>query len=67
MHCSHLVEEETPDHHPQCRATIIPFEPSPKDQEEFCRTTRYRQCPLYKNATRELNRAIHREVARALG
>ncbi len=67
MHCSHLVEAENPEHQAQCRAAIVPFKPSLKDQEEFCRTPRYRQCPLFRNANPELNWAIHHEVARALG
>ncbi len=67
MKCSYYVEEETTGTNALCLSVVVPFEPSRIDQIEHCTTGRHRHCPLYRNASRDLSLAIHREVERAVG
>jgi hypothetical protein len=67
MHCPHFVDERRTGTVSQCVGSAMAFEPSTVDQRDFCRSGRYRHCPLYRQACRSLVLEIHREVARAVG
>jgi hypothetical protein len=49
MKCPYFAEKQIP-LVPECRATIVPFEPSTIDQIDYCGTRGHRICPLYRNA-----------------
>ena len=66
MKCPYFVDEQhTWD--AQCRATVVPFEPSRIDQIDYCTMSRHLYCPLYRNACGDLSLEIHKEVLRAVG
>jgi hypothetical protein len=66
MTCPYLVSESPSDDR-QCTARPFVFEPSIVDQIDFCTSTRYPVCPLYRQANGTLLQAIAVEVHRAIG
>ncbi len=67
MACPYFLDGETAGASALCIGVIVPFEPSSMEQIDYCTTGRFRSCPLYRNAGRDLALAIHREAARAVG
>ena len=67
MTCPYFLDWQTAGASALCIGVTIPFEPSGMEQTDYCTTARYRTCPLYRDAGSDLNLAIRREVARALG
>lgn len=67
MNCPHFEDERMSGTTAQCVGVIVPFEPSRRDQIDFCTSGRQRHCPLYRSASQDLSLAIHREVTRAIG
>lgn len=67
MTCPYFLDGQTAGAGVLCIGVTVPFEPSSIEQIDYCMTSVFRSCPLYRNAGRDLALAIHREVVRALG
>ena len=65
MKCPYFTDEQASGT-AECRATIVPFEPSTIDQVDYCATGRHRVCPLYRNACGDRSLSIHQEAMRVL-
>jgi hypothetical protein len=67
MHCPHFAEKEQTGVTALCLAVILPFKPTAAEQQDYCKSGLHEACSLHRTARRNLSRAIHQEVARAIG
>ncbi len=67
MNCLHDVYERGMGPTPACIGDILSFEPHSTEPVDSSTLDRPRHGPFYRNVSRNLSLAIHREVARAIG
>jgi hypothetical protein len=65
MKCPYFLDEHL-NPTAECRATIVPFEPSRIDRIDYCLTGRHRYCPLFRNACNDRSLPINHETTRSL-
>ncbi|MFQ5991959.1 MAG: hypothetical protein ACE5NA_05930 [Nitrospiraceae bacterium] len=67
MSCPFYLVGATSERPAICAAAAMPFEPTVREQREYCSTDRHGRCPWYQYSSSWLWQAIHQEVARAIG
>ncbi len=67
MKCPYFVDWRDTGTASQCLGVVVPFEPTPIDQRDFCLSGRHQHCPSHRPTGYDLSLEIHREVTRAIG